>query len=770
MNPKSFTSLRKSSLALAVVAAFCAAGAVSAADLMSVARPTYMRPGDATMGALPVSQTIRFHVSMKLRDRAGLDTFIAGMKGTGRVMSQAEFMAKHAPTQAQVDLVVNHLKSQGFTNIQVAPNRLLVSADGTAGSINRAFSTTMTQVKTHDGRVAYGNSTPALMPAAFNDHVLGVVGLQTVNIGHTFAKVIQPQGGAHTMAVTGHDPTEFSSIYGAGSTPTAAGVTVGIFTQGKITQSITDLNSFTSSHGLATVTTQTVQTGASSTDASGVVEWDLDSQDIVGMGGGQVGKIIWYNTPTLSEADMDANFNTIVSANATKIINVSIGGCETGADNATSDQIFAQGVAQGQTFSISTGDSGADECGDGKTTPSWPANSQYVVAVSGTRLDASTTTWNSETLWTSSGGSPSLYEPKPSWQSGFCTASFRCVADVSFDGDPNSGAKITTKTGTSQVGGTSLSAPIFAGQWARVIAVKGTSVGFAAPLIYGLPTSAFHDIVSGNNGIAAKAGYDNASGRGSIILANMVSSLGGGGGGNQAPVANFSFTTSGLTANFTDSSTDDVGVTSHAWTFGDGGTSTATSPSHTYASANTYSVNETVKDAGGLSGSKTSSVTVGTISNQLLANTGFESTASWTASSGVICATGCSGESAHGGAGFAWMDGYGSAHTDTLSQTVTVPAGKTSGTLAFYLHVDTAETTTSTAYDKLTVALYSGSTLVRTLATYSNLNKNTGYAAKSLSLTSSDLAHSSLTVKFTGTEDSSLQTSFVVDDATLTVN
>jgi len=77
-------------------------------------------------------------------------------------------------------------------------------------------------------------------------------------------------------------------------------------------------------------------------------------------------------------------------------------------------------------------------------------------------------------------------------------------------------------------------------------------------------------------------------------------------------VANFSFTTSGLTATFTDSSSDSDGsIASHSWNFGDGATSTATNPSHTYASAGTYSVSETVTDNGGSSNTKTSSVTVG---------------------------------------------------------------------------------------------------------------------------------------------------------------
>jgi hypothetical protein len=92
---------------------------------------------------------------------------------------------------------------------------------------------------------------------------------------------------------------------------------------------------------------------------------------------------------------------------------------------------------------------------------------------------------------------------------------------------------------------------------------------------------------------------------------------------------------------------------------------------------------------------------------------------------------------------------------------VSVPAGCTSVTLSFWLHVDTAETTTSTAFDKLTVT--AGST---TLAVYSNLDHNTGYSQKTFTL--SGAAGSSVTVTFTGVEGSQLQTSFVLDDLAIT--
>jgi serine protease len=86
---------------------------------------------------------------------------------------------------------------------------------------------------------------------------------------------------------------------------------------------------------------------------------------------------------------------------------------------------------------------------------------------------------------------------------------------------------------------------------------------------------------------------------------------GGTGGGGSTPVANFTDTVSGLTVNFTDASTDTGGtISSYSWTFGDGGTSTAANPSHTYAAAGTYNVTETVKDNTGATNSKTASVTV----------------------------------------------------------------------------------------------------------------------------------------------------------------
>ncbi len=149
----------------------------------------------------------------------------------------------------------------------------------------------------------------------------------------------------------------------------------------------------------------------------------------------------------------------------------------------------------------------------------------------------------------------------------------------------------------------------------------------------------------------------------------------------------------------------------------------------------------------------------------LLANPGFESGAtSWSATSGVI--TTDTGAPTRTGSWKAWLNGYGQTTTDTLSQSVTIPAAS-SATLSFWLYISSAETTTSTAYDRLTVQVVSGGSTT-TLGTFSNLNKGSSYVQRSFNMSS--FAGRTVTLRFTGTEDSSLATSFVIDDTSLTAS
>jgi len=188
--------------------------------------------------------------------------------------------------------------------------------------------------------------------------------------------------------------------------------------------------------------------------------------------------------------------------------------------------------------------------------------------------------------------------------------------------------------------------------------------------------------------------------------------------------------------------------------------------------AGTYTI--TVTGTGGtITHTATVSLTVttaggGGTTTQILGNPGFETgTASpWTASTGVI--DNSASEAAHSGAWKAWLNGYGTTHTDTLLQTVTISSTATAATLNFYLHIDTSETTTTTAFDTLKVQIRNtAGTVLATLATYSNLSAAAGYSLKSFNVL--PYKGSAIQVYLVGTEDSSLQTSFVVDDFALNV-
>jgi Zn-dependent metalloprotease len=182
--------------------------------------------------------------------------------------------------------------------------------------------------------------------------------------------------------------------------------------------------------------------------------------------------------------------------------------------------------------------------------------------------------------------------------------------------------------------------------------------------------------------------------------------------------------------------------------------------SGTPTTAGSSSVTVTAKNTSNLTGSATFTWTVNPVGGgcstpgNKVTNGGFESgTTPWTTTSGVVSTGG--GETAHSGSYFAWLNGYGTTHTDSATQSVTIPAG-CHASLNFWLHIDTSETGT-TAYDKLTVKI--GST---TLATYSNANAASGYVNRTFDVSS--YAGQTVTLSFSGTEDSSLQTSFVLDD------
>ncbi|MCX5237441.1 putative Ig domain-containing protein [Streptomyces prunicolor] len=578
-------------------------------------------------------------------------------------------------------------------------------------------------------------------------------------------------------AVSGLSPANLHSAYALPSTG-GSGLTVAVVDAYNDPNAESDLATYRSNFGLSACTKasgcfkQVSQTGSTTSLPTNDTGWageealDIDMVSAVCPNC----NIILVEATSATDANLGTAENEAVTLGA-KFVSNSWGGDESSSQTSEDTSYFKH---PGVAITVSSGDEayGAE----------YPATSQYVTAVGGTALSTSSSTrgWT-ESVWktssTEGGGSGcSAYDAKPTWQTDTgCTK--RMEADVSAVADPATGVAVYDTYGGSGwavYGGTSASSPIIAG----VYALAGTPGSSDYPAKYPYShTSNLYDVTSGNNGscstsyfCTAGTGYDGPTGWGTPDGTAAFTS--GTTTGNTVTVTNpgSQSTVTGSTASLQISATDSASAT---LTYSASGLPTGLSISSstglisgTASTAGTYAVTVTATDSTGASGSASFTWTVSTsgggscTSSQLLGNAGFESgNTTWTASSGVI--TNDSGESAHAGSYYAWLDGYGSTHTDTLSQSVTIPSGCTGTTFTFYLHVDTAETSTSTAYDKLTVT--AGST---TLATYSNLNAATGYVQKSISL--SAYAGSTVTLKFSGVEDSSLQTSFVVDDTAVT--
>lgn len=345
--------------------------------------------------------------------------------------------------------------------------------------------------------------------------------------------------------------------------------------------------------------------------------------------------------------------------------------------------------------------------------------------------------------------------------------------DVFGPGSSITSASYSSDTGSTSMSGTSMASPHVAGAAALYLAANPSAT----------PQQVRDALV--NNATANKVTSPGTGSPNKLLYTMFITGGGGGTGDTTAPSTSITAPAGGATVSGTTtvsaSASDNVGVSRVEFYAGSSliGTDT-TSPysvdwNTTGVANGGYSLTTKAYDAAGNVGTSSAvSVTVNnatgscSINEQLLLNSGFESgSVNWTTSSGVIDGT-TSGSAPRTGSYKAWLNGYGSSHTDYAYQDITIPSTACSASLSFWYKVTTSETTTSTAYDKLTVTVRNtANTVLATVATYSNLNKSTSYAQKTFDL--SAYKGQTLRIYFNGTEDASLATSFFLDDTAVSI-
>ncbi|HKU68421.1 MAG TPA: S53 family peptidase [Candidatus Baltobacteraceae bacterium] len=518
------------------------------------------------LGALASSQALTVRVALQAHNLTQLAQAIA----SGTRLSDSQVMAQYGPTSDEVAQVTNYLQTQGFTNVSVAPNHLLVSADGTAAIAQKAFDTTLESFSL-SGKTVFANTTPAFVPSSLGGIAIAVLGLNDaarMASGPTACFPTDPAPSG-VPCVRSYDAHAIQTYYDAGTAPTGANTSVAVMAEGNVSETVADLAYAEQQQGLAAVPVTVVKVGISSPDTAGVGEWDLDTQSSTGIAG-TVKALYLYDTTSLTNSDVANEYSRWESDNLAQVGNSSFGECEYSAylDGAmrADDQILMFAAAHGQTMFASTGDTGSS-CplaptngvpASGPPLISYPASSPWVVAVGGTTvLSNNDETYLGETAWNSGGGGLSQFENATSWQqpvqltTGILAAgNLRGVPDVAMAADANSGAYLVYTTQPIQfingscsspcsIGGTSEASPLSMGVYARMLSAHPT-LGYAPvhfyhnyvqfeggeTLVQGPPPTesygGFHDIITGANGTyTAAPGYDYTTGLGTFDISGL---------------------------------------------------------------------------------------------------------------------------------------------------------------------------------------------------------------------------------------------------------
>lgn len=514
-----------------------------------------------------LGETLRFSVTLRMRDLEGLQARIA----SGEQVADPEMEASYLPPRADFDRVSAWLTSQGFTITLPDRTHTSVFAQGTVASVARAFGIAFARVAVSDGEYTSAVEEPR-MPADLAGAVLSVNGLQPeFRLRHIRSRQLPPQdlyGGM--IYVT---PDNVASAYNFPGLATGSGQTIAIVGEGAVATS--DLLQFWTAVGVsqttANFTSINVNGGPGGSNSGATDEAALDVEWAGALAPGAAIRLYLANNVFNTFTQI---MNDVPKIPGMTVVSISYGDTEGDQGGASSlrsySQEFAQMAAAGLSVLASSGDSGSNpQPGSGaggysSTNPlavNYPASDVSVTGVGGTEVQyVGNWSYAGDIVWneiakdgSASGGGVSSFFAKPSWQTGgsvLAGQTLRCVPDVSAIsvGDLNSvniGSKFLPADATdvgvlvfiagsaSGRAGTSLSCPVWAAVAALINQARATSgmkpIGLLNPQLYPLQgTAAFNDVTSGTNGAySAGTGYDLCSGLGSPNVANLITALSG---------------------------------------------------------------------------------------------------------------------------------------------------------------------------------------------------------------------------------------------------
>jgi hypothetical protein len=568
-NLKSSRSFFKNAARNALVFTLAAFFVYSIASAQTIGRQTLQNcltpavPNLTPIGRLPETARLTLAVGLPLRNPEALSRLLHALYDPaspdyGHYLTPQQFTEQFGPTENDYQTAATFFKTNGLAVTGEYPNRLVFDVSGTVADVERVFHVAMrTYHHPTENRTFFSaDSQPSLDLAVPIAHVSGLDNYSLVRPRLKKRIAVSRMAGAPRLTGSGPEGSymgnDFRAAYLPGVSLTGAGQTLGLLEFDGYYSN--DITAYETSAGLSGVTLTNVSVaGGVGTPGSGDAEVALDIEVAMSIAPG-LSKIVIY------EAPQTASFDDILEAmvgdtvDSPKQFSCSWGQTAAGAPDTTGESIFLQMQAQGQSFFNAAGDSDAFVGG----VP-FPSESTNIIQVGATTL---TTTgpggaWFQETTWnwggtpgtTSSVGSSGGISGNfgiPYWQQGISTAANEAsttmhnVPDVAMTGD---NVYVVVQDGTGAYGGTSCAAPAWGAIMALVnqqaVAAGRTPRGFITPALYTIGksaayTSAFHDIVTGNNFWAsstnkfpAVAGYDLCTGWGTPAGDTLIDALAG---------------------------------------------------------------------------------------------------------------------------------------------------------------------------------------------------------------------------------------------------